>query len=378
MSDESKPKIDRTQIEDKRARDAEESAAAQKVNRVDQWQTITLADVFEPQTKRASLVAGLIKQATLSIWFGAPGTSKSLLIADLCVACMTGTRWLGAFDVMQCRTAWLDLDNGADETRQRFSAFLRSHGITSEADAKKKSVIAPVIWSLPLPRPNGADTALMLELSEWLRKEKISVLVIDNLGRIAAGIDEKDGAIDQVMAHLRYIAESTGVAVIVIHHAVKNASDRARKGDALRGHSSIEASVDLAMMVTREAGSNVARVECVKSRRMEPKPFFAAFEYAHVPGTDDELQTAKFSLQKIQTADEKILDSAFCFLDEHGEANQTQLLEAIEADLEDEKNLRSKLKQVLKTAQKQGLLACHAGERKAIIWFRKDKSGGVR
>jgi len=51
-----------------------------------------------------------------------------------------------------------------------------------------------------------------------------------------------------VMGHFRYLAEQAKVAVILIHHQRKSNGSNARLGERLRGHSSIEAALDLASL----------------------------------------------------------------------------------------------------------------------------------
>jgi len=79
------------------------------------------------------------------------------------------------------------------------------------------------------------------------------------------------------MANLRDIAEHTGAAVFVIHHARKGGSNGGREGDRLRGHSSIEASLDLALIVEREADNVV--IQSTKTRDDPVKPFEVVWTY---------------------------------------------------------------------------------------------------
>ena len=68
------------------------------------------------------------------------------------------------------------------------------------------------------------------------------------------------------MAHLRQLSERVDGVVIPIHHQRKDHGNGGRAGDRLRGHSSIEAAVDLALLVERE---EVSSEITIKSR---PKP----------------------------------------------------------------------------------------------------------
>jgi hypothetical protein len=61
----------------------------------------------------------------------------------------------------------------------------------------------------------------------------------------------------------------------------------------LRGHSSIEASLDLALQVERKGQSDIIRINPTKVRGADVASFGALFTYTHVPGTDI-LETARF------------------------------------------------------------------------------------
>jgi len=95
-----------------------------------------------------------------------------------------------------------------------------------------------------------------------------------------------------VMANLRWVADYTGAVLIVIHHARKGnpAGPGGREGDRLRGHSSIEASLDLALIAERS--DDDLTIRSTKTRDNPVKPFVARWTYAQ----DDAgaLRTARF------------------------------------------------------------------------------------
>src|SRR4030042_2678931 len=96
----------------------------------------------------------------------------------------------------------------------------------------------------------------------------------------------------QVLSLFRQLAEETGAAVILIHHQRKGNGYSGRAADTLRGHSSIEASLDLALLVEREEQADLVTVKSTKTRGVDVLPFSAVFTYE-----DDEagnLATAKF------------------------------------------------------------------------------------
>jgi hypothetical protein len=91
-----------------------------------------------------------------------------------------------------------------------------------------------------------------------------------------------------------------------VHHQRKDSGVTSRAGDRLRGHSSIEAALDLALLVEREPDSDALTVRSTKERGVRVPPFGALFTYTHKPHTT-ELETAKFF--GIEVAD-KVSDRA--------------------------------------------------------------------
>jgi hypothetical protein len=79
---------------------------------------------------------------------------------------------------------------------------------------------------------------------------------------------------------------------VLIHHQRKGNGSIGRAGDSLRGHSSIEAALDLALLVEREDLADTVSIKATKVRGADVLPFSAVFTYANRP--DGELHTARF------------------------------------------------------------------------------------
>jgi len=364
-------KVDRKALDNQRAMEAaalaeDRSAEARKM---DSWKRLTWSDIFAPRAPVERVVAGLLRRGSISIWYGAPGTQKSLLIADLCYCVSSGTRWLrnadgvGGFDVLRSAAAWLDLDNGETLTRERFEAVARGYGSDAETASKLEQLHT---WPLPLPLPSGADTALMLELAEYCQRKGIAILVIDNLQRISAGLDERTNEVDTVMANMRMIAERANLAVVLIHHAVKNAGERSRKGDALRGHSSIEAAVDLAMMITREANDSPIRIHCTKARGDMPRPITARLHYTQHANGD--LATARFYSERIETLNDQVRAAIIDAVHSTNGITSSALEAAVLEQFPDTRGARSAIRSAIAALHAGGQITPKRGERNATHW----------
>jgi hypothetical protein len=258
----------------------------------DQWQPLTMGDVYKPLDPIRYIVNELLELGSLNILYGPPGTLKSFLIQDLAACVVTGKTWLQpapwgngagrAMTTTQAPAVWLDFDMGARRTIERFAALGRHYGISNEAPLK--------IYSMPVPPLNAGDPVHVDLLAT--RASGAGLIVIDNLRTVSGGIDENSSQMSEVMFNLRWLAELTGAAVLVIHHERKSNGFAGRSGDALRGHSSIEAAIDLALRVEREPYSDLITVVSTKTRGLEVLPFSCAFTYDK--SLDGALNTAAF------------------------------------------------------------------------------------
>ena len=257
----------------------------------ERWQVLGIADLLRPPRPAEYLVGDMIRHPALVCPFGSPGDLKSMLFMDLAVCVAAGAPWLeplpgpgkgGAYQVKQSSVLWFDQDNGANRLQERFGALCRARGITA----------AP-LHAISLPRP-VYDVSDPLEadlLVAQIRELGALAVFIDNLGTISGGRDENSGEMVGVMGNLRWIAEATGAALFIIHHARKSGPQaNGREGDRLRGHSSIEASLDLALLIEREQDD--VTVSSTKTRDDPVDPFVAHWTFEKAE--DGALLTARF------------------------------------------------------------------------------------
>lgn len=257
------------------------------------WPWRSLAQAREPKPPRAYAVPGLLPLPSLSILFGAPGSLKTMLAMDLAVAVATGRDWLPAQDgttatAFPCPAAsvlWVDVDNGNDTVDRRFAA------LAYDAPVAVNDRLHFVSFPSNPPMLAG-DSQAIAQITDavWLYGARL--IVLDNLGAISGDADENSAAMIGVMHALRQLAEANTVALLVIHH--KSKGNRARAGDSLRGHSSIEAAVDLALMIERREESDLVTVRTTKTRGKLVARFAARFVYTPDPEDESELLIAKF------------------------------------------------------------------------------------
>jgi hypothetical protein len=255
----------------------------------DLWNPIyTLDDAFKPRPAVDYVVKNLFPCPSLSIVYGAPSTLKSFQLADLAVCVAAGKLWLEPFEGQQCRTFqtkqacvfWLDFDNGPRRTHERLEALAKAHGLSS-TDRSLHYV------SMPKPWLDSSNADSMEKLGDQMERSGTKLLIADNLGVISGGVDENSIKMASVMSNWRRLAEDHNMAVVLIHHQTKYQEKSGRAGASLRGHSSIEAALDLALLVERDDQSAVINLKSTKTRGADVPPFAARFEFTHKLGTSD-------------------------------------------------------------------------------------------
>lgn len=263
-------------------------------DRPDGWHVYSLTDAYAPRPPVQYIVSGLFPLPSLSIVYAPPGCFKTLFLADMAACVSAGQPWLpplpGKTDNAQRNTLqgpalWCDFDNGPRTMHERIEAVARARDLPAET---------PLYYvSMPSPWLDAGDYVAVSAVGELIRRYEARLVVIDNLRDVSGKIDENSAEMGNVMSNFRRLAEETGAAVVLIHHQRKATGTGSRAGDTLRGHSSIEAAIDLALLLEREEYAESIQVKATKVRGPDVFPFGAVFTYEHKPGTS-ELQTAMF------------------------------------------------------------------------------------
>lgn len=253
----------------------------------DAWCIRSLVDAYQPRTPAkyvVSLGEGGIRAGSLNMFYGTSGSLKTMIAIDMGMCVAVGKPWLHPIPGMtapqphattQANVLLVDFDNGLEESEIRASAIARSHGL-KESD--------PFYYvSLPSPWLNTGNRSSVNDLIARIKFHGIGLLILDNLGLISGGADQNSGQMTPVMSGLRRIAEDTGAAVVVIHHERKSNGIKTRPGDRLRGHTSIEAALDVALLVEREAPSSMVEITPTKVRGADIYKFAADWTYEAHP-----------------------------------------------------------------------------------------------
>jgi len=216
-----------------------------------------------PQPPIEWIIDRLFSAGSVSLAVGAPGSKKtySMLSAAVCVA--SGKPWLGEFTTRQKKVLIVDEESGERRLSRRLGEVLRGEFANDETPIEFVSLA-----QFNLRDPNEA-----ILLRALIESTEAKFIVIDALADIMPGADEnavKD--VQPVFLRLRKIAEETGAAIVVIHHANK-------MGD-YRGSTAISGAVDLLLMIESKSGSPNIDLETKKARDIEPFKFAAQIHFS--------------------------------------------------------------------------------------------------
>jgi hypothetical protein len=304
----------------------------------DPWKAYSLADAYQERPPVEYITGKLFELPSLNIVYGAPGTMKSFLMQDLATCAMAGLDWLmpapwqpgraeRGYTTRQTPAIWLDFDNGKNRTLNRFEALGRGRNLPENSPI--------TIYSMPNPWLYADKPESIGTLAGRIKERAARLVIIDNLGNVSGDADENSAEMGKVMSHFRQLAEDTGAAIVLIHHQRKGNGTDGRAGDTLRGHSSIEAALDLALKVEREAYSSTINVSATKVRGADVLPFSAAFTYES-KDSSDELRTARFfGLAGEDNSSDTAIEKAIIeTLQVNGPLNKTKLKTEVKKTLE--------------------------------------------
>jgi hypothetical protein len=254
------------------------------------WRWETLIDDYQERPPVEWVVDGVIQAGALVVPFGPPAVGKTFVFQDLAICVALGRAWLepkpdlrgrvSGYSCEQAPALWVDVDNGRDRVARRFRALARARNVEDPANVPLAHV------SFPDPPFLAGDYEAVNRLIDYAHLAGARLIVLDNLGTISGASDENSSQMIRVMLGLRRLAETTGAAVVVIHHPNK-------AHEQIRGHTSILAAVDLALQIKEDEYEPAdISVKSVKSRDMPVRPFGARFVYEHDEA--GELDKARF------------------------------------------------------------------------------------
>lgn len=217
----------------------------------------TAAEALAPRTPKTWVVDHLLAAGSVNIFYGEGGSKKTYSLIDCAVCVATGTPWLDR-KVTPSPVLIVDEENGPDRMAERLSMVLRGH-YADEATPVKYITLA----QFDLRQPADVNALQLL-----IQQAGARLVIIDSLVDVMPGADEnsvKD--VQPVFLSLRKVAETTGCAVVLIHHA--------NKSGGYRGSTALKGAVDLLLSVESKEDSPNIDFRTEKARDTEPQLFSA-------------------------------------------------------------------------------------------------------
>lgn len=201
------------------------------------------ADECRSSAFKDYIVKGMIYRGDVSCIFGPPGAGKSLLAPYIGYKVSRGEPVFGR------RTKPIPVLYVAAED---------SLGMNRRVVALRKRMGggAPFFVTSAVSdlyrEPDEGEFSEIFILSENARRKGVSLIIIDTLAMAFPGLEENDSkSMGRLVSQAERLAAYTGAAVLLVHHDTKS------EGGTPRGHSILNARLDMAMHVRRQSNGLV-------------------------------------------------------------------------------------------------------------------------
>lgn len=194
------------------------------------------------------LVEALWAEEAVGIIGGEPKCYKSFLALDLAVAVAAGTACLRCFPVAKPGRVLLYAAEDAQHIVRR-----RLDGICAAAGINLHDIDIQVITAPSLRLDLDDDCS---RLDQTISRLKPRLLILDPFVRLHRVDENVSGEVAPLLAYLRDLQRRYRLAVTLVHHARKGASNM-RAGQALRGSSEFHAWGDSNLYLRRDENNRI-------------------------------------------------------------------------------------------------------------------------
>lgn len=197
-------------------------------------------------------VKGIVPENSIGMVFGASGTFKSFIALDYALHRAYGMPWMGR-KTKKAIPIYLAAEGSAG-LWWRLDAWHRLHGM-DPAHCPLRAVIVPLSLT---------TEAAVLRAAVEAESIKPGDIVIDTMSQTFNG---EENSAKEVAEFFRRIStelrQAFDCTVLIVHHSGHSATERAR------GSSAMLANLDFQFSVSRDEGSMLATLECVKQKESE-------------------------------------------------------------------------------------------------------------
>lgn len=225
---------------------------------------VRAAELDEPDAEHHWLVDQLWARAGVGIIGGAPKCCKSWLALDIALSVASASPCLGRFPVARSGGVLLYMaEDSASVIKARITGICRRRRL--ELAALPIDVITAPSLRLDLDRDQH-------RLAETIRKYGPRLLLLDPFVRLHRIDENNAGDVSAILAYLRALQREHDLAVVVVHHARKNAAAAAAPGQGLRGSGDFHAWGDSNLYLRRQRGDLLLTVEHRAAPAIDPIP----------------------------------------------------------------------------------------------------------
>ena len=201
-------------------------------------------DQFGERPRVHWLIKGVLPKAELVVLYGESTAGKSFVALDMGLALARGIDWRGR-RTKQSKVVYI-VAEGAGGFNYRIDAYCQHHGI-ARADL-------PIYVIASAPNLMQKDEAVDIAKAV-LSVGGADVVFVDTFAQTMPGANENSGEdVGLALKHCKGIHKATHGAVVLVHHAGKDATKGAR------GWSGLRAAADAEIEVTRDGDNRAVRV----------------------------------------------------------------------------------------------------------------------
>jgi hypothetical protein len=216
----------------------------------------TAADALQPHPTEPEMVEGLLRRGDVGVPYGEGGSGKTYSIGYMGVCVAGGLPCLGR-KTIQTKVLWIDQESGENRFGRRLAEILRGLELGPETPFY-------YVCYANFKMDNNADPVILRALIDEVGA---GLVIIDALAEIMDGDENSKEEVQPVFNNLRWLADTTGAAILVIHHS--------NKAGGYRGSTVIKNAVDLLICVTKSEDDNIINFETEKRRDGEPQKWAA-------------------------------------------------------------------------------------------------------
>ena len=228
------------------------------------------SEIFVPAGENW-LVDRMIPTKGIGVIFGASGAFKSFIASDLALHLAAGLGWAGREGMGTC-AVYIAAEGAAGLHKRKVGWEVQNGNLPASAQ----------FWLIEAAPNLGAaeGDALALIASIESRGVTPGLIIIDTLAQSLGGADENGGGMIAFVGNLQRLSAHFGCFVLAVHHIGHSAEGR------MRGHSSLHAGVDVALLCERRDGLS-ASLSLAKAKDEAGDLAFAVNLSRIVVGTDN-------------------------------------------------------------------------------------------